>query len=231
VSRRSQRERPAFLLGALLFFTLGATGVSCQTEELRLFDPLRANNPDAAVPRDVVPGTIPDRDAGPPPASDDAGEPSPETETAPSLQPACEAASAACRTCIAAQNCEAPAVCHPSSGNCVSACPGGQSDCTTSGAPFCSPTYAVCVGCLNDADCSGSTPACNTAAGVCVECLRDEHCALGGHADAPHCNVAAQACQECVVDADCGAGLACETSEGHCDDSGGSGGDDRSGDD
>jgi Cys-rich repeat protein len=213
--RKHARQR----LGALVICAFSTAGASCQTQELRLFDPLGSSTPDAGgTPRDVVPRTTP---APAPPRVIDAGTPNvavPDTNP----QPDCEVTSAACKDCVAAQRCSSPYVCHPSSGSCATACPNGVSDCVAVDAPLCNLTYGVCVQCLSDADCSGGTLACDLAAGVCVQCTSDRHCGVGAYAGLPHCNVTEQACRECVVDADCGGGRVCETSEGHCDDSGGS---------
>ncbi|MDD4412483.1 MAG: type II secretion system protein [Patescibacteria group bacterium] len=47
------------------------------------------------------------------------------------------------------------------------------------GSQICRPSDGVCVGCLTDANCSGTpaTPKCKTSTGTCVQCLDNTHCA------------------------------------------------------
>jgi len=57
------------------------------------------------------------------------------------------------KTCTSNANCPAPSVCNTSSG--------------------------LCVDCLGDSNCSGSTPKCKTSLNKCVTCLADGDCTTG----------------------------------------------------
>jgi len=210
-------KRPIWRAAPLVLLAGALAQAACQVQELRLFEP-----PSDAVA--VVNVNLPDASTGPlpQPAQQPVPQPVPDaTAPAPSVeprnpQPDCEPGSAACRNCLAARSCAAPSVCHPVSGACVTPCPDALSECPLP-ASLCHPDFRVCVWCLGDSDCGGSTPACNAASGVCVECLDDQHCALLGDANLGRCNVAAQSCRQCLGDGDCALGERCEPTEGHCE--------------
>jgi hypothetical protein len=199
----------------LLAGAVGQGAAGCDVQELRLFDP--PSDPPIIV--DVSAAAADASTAGAPQGSDAVAVPEAGTPTAESLQPDCEPGSVACRSCVALGSCSAPNACHPVSGACVRACPSDPPDCL---APMslCQPSYRVCVWCLSDADCGGSTPACNVASGVCVPCLRNAHCALLGDDDRLICNVATQSCRGCLGNEECAVGQFCEPLEGHCEDLG-----------
>lgn len=75
-----------------------------------------------------------------------------------------------------------------------------HSPCNTTSVTFgyCS-TTGVCLKCLSDADCSGSTPACNTANGMCVGCVSNSYCS----GSTPVCNIATLTCVGCLANGDC----------------------------
>lgn len=100
-----------------------------------------------------------------------------------------------------------------------------DSDCKK-GKPICDTLVSLCVGCLEDDDCSDEKkPVCSARTRSCVECRTASDCV---DPKKPACNVMDGKCVECLTSADCASDagpLACD-SHHHCEppspDSGGS---------
>ncbi|MEZ4363089.1 MAG: right-handed parallel beta-helix repeat-containing protein [Kofleriaceae bacterium] len=52
-------------------------------------------------------------------------------------------------------------------------------ECAGTATPYCLVDDGVCVGCLNDSQCSGATPVCAAATHTCEACTADTQCASG----------------------------------------------------
>lgn len=95
---------------------------------------------------------------------------------------------------------------------------GGASTCGTSSqcvnpTPFCSPSLARCVECINSANCS-SGEACGPA-GTCITgCTTESQCA--SYSLTPHCDLSFDACVQCVTDSNCTSSDDSLCVEGHC---------------
>jgi hypothetical protein len=99
--------------------------------------------------------------------------------------------------CTKNADCTSGKVCNTVSGVCV----GCLTDANCSGStPVCNQTTATCVaGCVTSADCSGGTPVCDTGNKVCVGCLADEDCSGG----TPVCKSSNKTCVACLTNANC----------------------------
>jgi hypothetical protein len=169
---------------------LGAgTAAACQPQDIYLFDP--------------APPVSPRVDAGTQPAPEPTAA-EPDAAPLPVEQPDCT--SAACTDCVDRQLCAGsvpPSVCHPFTGlSALASEPGGGSDGV--GCPpgeHCAPMFAVCVACVNDADCGGALPSCDVRQGRCVECVDRGDCS----GPRPVCDATNRRCVECLLDADCAA--------------------------
>jgi len=65
--------------------------------------------------------------------------------------------------------------------------------------------------CTSNANCTGGK-VCNTTTGVCVTCLTDSQCS----GSTPKCKTSTGTCVGCNVNSDCGAGLVCNSSSNTC---------------
>lgn len=63
----------------------------------------------------------------------------------------------------------------------------------------------ICMPCISDSDCSGTTPLCDQANNICVECLSNSDC----FGPTSVCDQANKICVECVSDSDCDDGIFC----------------------
>jgi hypothetical protein len=86
-----------------------------------------------------------------------------------------------------------------------------RADCTEPGASRCEQTTHVCVACLEDADCDGTTPACDITTHSCVGCVNNEDCT----GDTPICDTPNQVCLGCLSDLDCKGELKHCQADGH----------------
>jgi len=129
-----------------------------------------------------------------------------------------------CVQCLATSDCRTDKYCDS---NCNSnACSRPAKDCTVNVVEKkCNSTTALCVQCISDSDCGGSTPYC--FANTCVQCIESKHCrkdedctascqsdhtcASGApvvncaltNASLPHCEINTATCVECVLDSQC----------------------------
>lgn len=84
-----------------------------------------------------------------------------------------------------------------------------SADCGDAGAPVCDPDGGVCVQCVSNNDCSGSTPHCLHS--TCVSCTADADCSAG-----MVCNMHIPRCAtQCTSGTDCN-GRPCATAYGYC---------------
>ena len=120
--------------------------------------------------------------------------------------PRCDLALHRCVQCGVATDCAANQTCK--SERCMTLCAGGCpasmprcddsvcGQCDTDDGVLCtSPTAAhcsqhLCVGCLADGDCGGTTPRCDVVTASCVQCRSDADCSSG----APYCDVGSGMC-------------------------------------
>ncbi|MEZ4268534.1 MAG: MopE-related protein, partial [Myxococcota bacterium] len=107
--------------------------------------------------------------------------------------PHCNVATNKCVACVTAGQCNDQVACTVDA--CVNnACTHTPADAGTAcQGGVCSGASAICVQCVSDTQCSGSTPHCNVATNKCVECVNAEQCDDG---------------VQCTVDA-CGEGNVC----------------------
>lgn len=112
--------------------------------------------------------------------------------------PACEPTTKRCVPCRGAVGCTGSYVCSPSAAICVlpcmdgNGCPGFIEGCSANvcsacnddedcaAGMFCDKPHGRCVGCLSDANCSGTTPKCHQSTGLCGACVRNTDCPGGG---------------------------------------------------
>lgn len=80
--------------------------------------------------------------------------------------------------------------------------------------PYCLVSAGVCVECLTNYNCAGSTRRfCDVRTNTCVECLLDDVCPKA----APYCAASLGSCVECLSSANCGeAGLTCDRLNYRC---------------
>lgn len=97
--------------------------------------------------------------------------------------------------CVSADECEPGQLCDPYFAVCVGCV--SNADCRDPGAPRCDGATRECTGCANDADCGGTLPVCG-ADGRCVGCRENAHCTTNA---APRC--ADGTCAACERDEDC----------------------------
>jgi hypothetical protein len=170
---------------------------ACEPQDIYLYDRPPAQTrvgPDAGT-NPPPPSEMEDPDEEEDPDDDDAAVPT---------QPACS--SDACEACIDDGACgmaDAPAFCHPESGECRLSC---QPEATATAANVCPsaqrchPDLRLCVACVSDDDCSGSAATCD-ARNVCVECLANDDCI--GRGEYNTCSTEEHVCVECISDDDC----------------------------
>jgi hypothetical protein len=113
-------------------------------------------------------------------------------------------ASGDCVECLTAGNCPNDGeTCDTVEGKCVPTCT-ADAACTDAARALCSLDRAVCVECLDDADCDTAKPRC--LADKCRQCASDGDCGE----DRPWCSVDKWECKQCVVDDHCPDGTRCD---------------------
>jgi hypothetical protein len=196
------RARAALAASSVVAFSFG---VACQPQDIYLFDaaPQTTRVDAGASPSEPRPEPAPPEPAPPEPAPTyppveapvDAG---PEREP-----PAC--ASEACETCVARNSCTtltATLFCHPATARCSVQCDPDAPARTVGNCPVaeqCDPRIGLCVECIVDADCGGTSPACDRTSGTCVACNSDTDCPAGSGL----CLREEHRCVQCLVDTDC----------------------------
>jgi hypothetical protein len=112
-----------------------------------------------------------------------------------------------CVQCTQKADCDGDDVCDTGPGECTSSC-SGENQCK-SPKPICSgPPGGLCVGCLSNDDCSGTTPQCNTSRKECVPCVDNLPCT---NPVASVCSPSNR-CVECTDDSTCR-----DENKRHCD--------------
>lgn len=119
-----------------------------------------------------------------------------------------------CEACVQRADCEDGLRCHPSTGDCVTACDARSPVCPDD--RVCNTALGVCVSCASDDDCAAEDDRerCDVLRGVCVECIENEDCASDD--DEPVCLPGLAVCG-CITPDDCPGGF-CDYDELRCED-------------
>jgi MYXO-CTERM domain-containing protein len=114
-----------------------------------------------------------------------------------------------CRSCVASDCSGKTPICATSgfnTGQCVQCDPTDTSACPKT-KPICDTLNSVCVGCIDDTNCSGDTPICSGSS--CVACTP-------GACSSGVCDTGSGACVQCVKDSDCTGKETCDTTTNTC---------------